>query len=100
MKRLRFLSITAVATSLFFLFLPFNVIAQEDFGEEVEVKLIDNTKVYEDAATISDTINQNETKSQNVEKGSAKALWSWAFYEMNFEVPEFNETPNPFDLLG
>ena len=74
MKRLRFLSITAVATSLFFLFLPFNVIAQEDFGEEVEVKLIDNTKVYEDAATISDTINQNETKSQNVEKGSAKAI--------------------------
>jgi hypothetical protein len=74
MKRLRFLSITAVATSLFFLFLPFNVIAQEDFGEEVEVKLIDNTKVYEDAATVSDTINQNETKSQNVEKGSAKAI--------------------------
>lgn len=73
MKKLRLLSITTAIGFFFLLFLPFEVIAQEDFDGEVE-KGIDNVTVYENAAIVSDTINENETKAQNVEKGSAKSI--------------------------
>jgi len=35
---------------------------------------IDNSKVYEDAGVISDTINENTTNANNVEKSAAKSI--------------------------
>ncbi|MGI6484113.1 MAG: hypothetical protein ACOX0R_00605 [Candidatus Dojkabacteria bacterium] len=75
MKKFRLLPVPVITTFFFLLFLPFGVMAQEDFDFDEEMKKgVDNVTVYENAATISDIINQNETKAQNVEKGSAKSI--------------------------
>lgn len=68
MKKSLLLAITGfLIFSLFFT----NTVQAQSTGEEPE-KIDD--KVYEDAGVVSDTVNENTTGAQNVEKSAAKSI--------------------------